>query len=54
MEGIDLRGATHEKAVEVIKKTGNPVTFLVQSLVQWVSKLVWCVLDCEIFVVIMT
>ncbi|KAK4290511.1 hypothetical protein Pmani_036591 [Petrolisthes manimaculis] len=35
VEGIDLRGATHEKAVEVIKKTGNPVTFLVQSLVQW-------------------
>ncbi|KAG0718210.1 InaD-like protein [Chionoecetes opilio] len=35
VEGIDLRGATHEKAVEVIKKTGNPVTFVVQSLVQW-------------------
>lgn len=36
VEGVDLRGATHEKAVEVIKKTGNPVTFVVQSLVQWV------------------
>lgn len=35
VEGTDLRGATHEKAVEVIKKTGNPVTFMVQSLVQW-------------------
>ncbi|KAK7081712.1 hypothetical protein SK128_015109, partial [Halocaridina rubra] len=35
VEGTDLRGATHEKAVEVIKKTGNPVTFVVQSLVQW-------------------
>ncbi|XP_042870689.1 multiple PDZ domain protein-like isoform X1 [Penaeus japonicus] len=35
VEGVDLRGATHEKAVEVIKKTGNPVTFVVQSLVQW-------------------
>ncbi|KAK8727128.1 hypothetical protein OTU49_009709, partial [Cherax quadricarinatus] len=37
VEGIDLREATHEKAVEVIKKTGNPVTFVVQSLVQWTS-----------------
>nr|XP_045586609.1 multiple PDZ domain protein-like [Procambarus clarkii] len=35
VEGIDLREATHEKAVEVIKKTGDPVTFVVQSLVQW-------------------
>ncbi|CAL4059079.1 unnamed protein product, partial [Meganyctiphanes norvegica] len=35
VEGQDLRGATHEKAVEIIKKTGNPVNFKVQSLVQW-------------------
>lgn len=36
VEGHDLRNASHEKAVEIIKKTGNPVTFIVQSLVQWV------------------
>jgi len=31
-----LREASHERAVEVIRKAGNPVTFLVQSLVDWV------------------
>lgn len=37
MDGIDLRQASHERAVEVIRGAGNPVRFLVQSLIQWVS-----------------
>lgn len=37
VDGEDLREASHERAVEVIRKAGNPVTFLVQSLVDWVS-----------------
>ena len=37
MDSIDLRSASHERAVEVIRAAGNPVRFLVQSLVQWVS-----------------
>lgn len=34
VDGVDLREATHEKAVEVIKRSKNPVTFVLQSLVQ--------------------
>lgn len=37
MDDVDLRSASHERAVEVIRAAGNPVRFLVQSLVQWVS-----------------
>lgn len=39
VDGVDLREATHDKAVEVIKNSRSPVTFLVQSLVvdDWVS-----------------
>lgn len=37
VDGIDLRQASHERAVEVIRGAGNPVCFLVQSLIQWVS-----------------
>ena len=36
MDGEDLREASHERAVEVIRKAGNRVTFLVQSLVDFV------------------
>ncbi|XP_039276607.1 multiple PDZ domain protein isoform X4 [Nilaparvata lugens] len=35
VDGIDLRHASHERAVDVIRAAGNPVHFLVQSLVQW-------------------
>jgi len=37
VDGIDLRQASHERAVEVIRGADNPVCFLVQSLIQWVS-----------------
>ncbi|XP_030635323.1 multiple PDZ domain protein [Chanos chanos] len=33
VDGIDLRDASHEQAVEAIRKAGNPVVFLVQSLI---------------------
>ncbi|XP_018411979.1 PREDICTED: multiple PDZ domain protein [Nanorana parkeri] len=33
VDGIDLRDASHEQAVEAIRKAGNPVVFLVQSIV---------------------
>ncbi|XP_068091038.1 multiple PDZ domain protein isoform X3 [Hyperolius riggenbachi] len=33
VDGIDLRDASHEQAVEAIRKAGNPVIFLVQSIV---------------------
>lgn len=33
VDGVDLRDATHERAVEVIKNASNPVRFVVQSLV---------------------
>lgn len=39
MDDVDLRSASHEKAVEVIRAAGNPVRFLVQSLVHWVSQM---------------
>ncbi|TNM93915.1 hypothetical protein fugu_002091 [Takifugu bimaculatus] len=31
--GVDLRDASHEEAVEAIRKAGNPVSFLVQSII---------------------
>ncbi|XP_036406688.1 multiple PDZ domain protein-like isoform X9 [Megalops cyprinoides] len=34
VDGVDLRDASHEQAVEAIRKAGNPVTFLVQSIIQ--------------------
>ncbi len=42
MDDVDLRSASHEKAVDVIRAAGNPVRFLVQSLVQWVSFNLFC------------
>ncbi|KYM97224.1 Multiple PDZ domain protein [Cyphomyrmex costatus] len=33
VDGVDLRHSTHERAVEVIQAAGNPVSLLVQSLV---------------------
>ena len=30
---MDLRDASHEEAVEAIRKAGNPVCFLVQSII---------------------
>ncbi|KAL1512843.1 hypothetical protein ABEB36_002361 [Hypothenemus hampei] len=35
VSGIDLREATHDKAVEAIRGAPNPVVFLVQSLIPW-------------------
>ncbi|NXO01667.1 MPDZ protein, partial [Rhinopomastus cyanomelas] len=32
VDGIDLRDASHEQAVEAIRKAGNPVVFMVQSI----------------------
>ncbi|XP_066245607.1 multiple PDZ domain protein-like isoform X1 [Euwallacea similis] len=37
VSGIDLREATHEKAVEAIRGAPNPVVFLVQSLIPWTN-----------------
>ncbi|XP_077445158.1 LOW QUALITY PROTEIN: multiple PDZ domain protein-like [Stigmatopora argus] len=34
VDGVDLRDASHEEAVEAIRRAGNPVTFLVQSISQ--------------------
>lgn len=47
MNGIDVRHANHEQAVSVIRSAGNPVIFLVQSLVYWVSFL-YLLLELEI------
>ncbi|XP_063770117.1 multiple PDZ domain protein isoform X4 [Pseudophryne corroboree] len=33
VDGIDLIDASHEQAVEAIRKAGNPVVFLVQSII---------------------
>uniref|UniRef100_A0A8C8GDK2 Multiple PDZ domain protein n=1 Tax=Oncorhynchus tshawytscha TaxID=74940 RepID=A0A8C8GDK2_ONCTS len=33
VDGVDLRDASHEQAVEAIRRAGNPVVFLVQSIV---------------------
>lgn len=30
---MDLRDASHEQAVEAIRKAGNPVVFMVQSII---------------------
>ncbi|KAM6170102.1 multiple PDZ domain protein [Rhynchocyon petersi] len=32
VDGMDLRDASHERAVEAIRKAGNPVVFMVQSV----------------------
>ena len=32
MNGSDLRNATHDQAVDVIRNAANPVHFLIQSL----------------------
>uniref|UniRef100_A0A3Q0RMN0 Multiple PDZ domain crumbs cell polarity complex component n=1 Tax=Amphilophus citrinellus TaxID=61819 RepID=A0A3Q0RMN0_AMPCI len=34
VDGVDLRDASHEEAVEAIRKAGNPVSFSVQSIIQ--------------------
>lgn len=33
VDGVDLRDASHEQAVDAIRKAGNPVIFVVQSIV---------------------
>ncbi|KFQ98288.1 Multiple PDZ domain protein, partial [Nipponia nippon] len=33
VDGTDLRDASHEQAVEAIRKAGNPVVFMVQSII---------------------
>ncbi|XP_014397850.1 PREDICTED: multiple PDZ domain protein, partial [Myotis brandtii] len=33
VDGLDLRDASHEQAVEAIRKAGNPVVFMVQSII---------------------
>uniref|UniRef100_A0ABM5FS34 Multiple PDZ domain protein isoform X8 n=1 Tax=Pogona vitticeps TaxID=103695 RepID=A0ABM5FS34_9SAUR len=33
VDGINLRDASHEQAVEVIRRAGNPVVFMVQSII---------------------
>ncbi|XP_056617919.1 multiple PDZ domain protein isoform X3 [Triplophysa dalaica] len=40
--GVDLRDASHEQAVEAIRNAGNPVVFLVQSIIH---KPKACVMD---------
>ncbi|KAI7814196.1 putative multiple PDZ domain protein [Triplophysa rosa] len=42
--GVDLRDASHEQAVEAIRNAGNPVVFLVQSIIH---KPKACVMDTE-------
>jgi hypothetical protein len=37
VSGVDLRHESHEKAVEAIRNAANPVTFVIQSLIPWVS-----------------
>lgn len=37
VSGKDLTNLSHEKAVEVIRNAPNPVTFVIQSLMPWVS-----------------
>ncbi|XP_035385859.1 multiple PDZ domain protein isoform X2 [Electrophorus electricus] len=39
VDGVDLRDASHEQAVEAIRKAGNPVVFLVQSIINRPRKL---------------
>ncbi|KAL6118643.1 mpdz [Pungitius sinensis] len=38
VDGADLRDATHEEAVEAIRRAGNPVSFLVQSIIHRPSR----------------
>ena len=33
VDGVDLRDASHEQAVEAIRRAANPVVFLVQSII---------------------
>lgn len=33
VDGMDLRDASHEQAVEAIRRAGNPVVFMVQSII---------------------
>nr|XP_022912936.1 multiple PDZ domain protein-like isoform X1 [Onthophagus taurus] len=35
VSGVDLREASHDKAVEAIRNSPNPVVFLIQSLIPW-------------------
>ncbi|CAH6790492.1 Mpdz [Phodopus roborovskii] len=39
VDGMDLRDASHEQAVEAIRKAGNPVVFMVQSIINRPRKL---------------
>lgn len=39
MSGRDLTNLSHEEAVEIIRSAPNPVTFVIQSLLPWVSAL---------------
>ncbi|XP_067135395.1 multiple PDZ domain protein-like isoform X2 [Centruroides vittatus] len=41
VDGYDLREATHNKAVEIIKNAKNPVKFIVQSLISMLSSEEW-------------
>jgi len=54
VDGIDLRQASHERAVEVIRGASNPVCFLVQSLIQWVSDFPLSVSMCVCIPVVMS
>ncbi|XP_036593734.1 multiple PDZ domain protein isoform X4 [Trichosurus vulpecula] len=38
VDGMDLRDASHEQAVEAIRKAGNPVLFMVQSIINRTRK----------------
>uniref|UniRef100_A0A7N4NN29 Multiple PDZ domain crumbs cell polarity complex component n=1 Tax=Sarcophilus harrisii TaxID=9305 RepID=A0A7N4NN29_SARHA len=38
VDGVDLRDASHEQAVEAIRKAGNPVLFMVQSIINRMRK----------------
>ncbi|XP_053780462.1 multiple PDZ domain protein isoform X2 [Desmodus rotundus] len=38
VDGMDLRDASHEQAVEAIRKAGNPVVFMVQSIINRTRK----------------
>lgn len=50
VDGVDLRHSTHERAVEVIQAAGNPVSLLVQSLVNLVrSRSILMLPLCSVF-----
>uniref|UniRef100_A0A8C8BMX5 Multiple PDZ domain protein n=1 Tax=Otus sunia TaxID=257818 RepID=A0A8C8BMX5_9STRI len=42
VDGIDLRDASHEQAVEAIRKAGNPVVFMVQSIISRPRSSLFC------------